>query len=228
MPAPPAPSIRVALADDSILRREGVARLLDDAGFTVVAQAEDPDALVEAVRADPPDVAIVDVHAPPAQSDEGLQAAKDLRRELPDVGVLVLTDDVDAELAVLLAAERASGLGCLLKDRVTDVQEFTDAVRHVGAGGSVIDPGIVSHLVAPGAGPLEALTDRERQVMTLMAEGRSNRAIAERMFLSAKTVEGHVRRIFNKLDLQPAPDVHRRVMAVLTYLRATSAPPGRA
>jgi DNA-binding NarL/FixJ family response regulator/class 3 adenylate cyclase len=220
--ATPTNSMRVILADDSVLLREGVARLLSDAGFTVVAQAGDAEELLAAVNTDPPDVAITDIRMPPTHTDEGLRAAHRIRGEHPGVGVLVLSQYVETDYAVELVAEGAGGLGYLLKDRVANVQEFTDAVRRIGAGGSVIDPEVVSRLVgrARQANPLDALSDREREVLALMAEGRSNQAISERMFLSAKTVEGHVRNIFTKLNLSSAPDDHRRVLAVLTFLRS--------
>jgi DNA-binding NarL/FixJ family response regulator/class 3 adenylate cyclase len=218
----PAPSMRVILADDSILLREGVARLLSDAGFAVVAQAGDAEELLTAVAADPPDVAITDIRMPPTHTDEGLRAAHRIRAEHPGVGVLVLSQYVETDYAVDLVADGAGGLGYLLKDRVANVQEFTDAVRRIGAGGSVIDPEVVSRLVgrARQANPLDALSEREREVLALMAEGRSNQAVSERMFLSAKTVEGHVRNIFTKLNLPSAPDDHRRVLAVLMFLRS--------
>jgi len=195
--------MRVILADDSILLREGVARLLSDAGFAVLAQAGDAEELLTAVVADPPDVAITDIRMPPTHTDEGLRAAHRIRAEHPGVGVLVLSQYVETDYAVDLVADGAGGLGYLLKDRVANVQEFTDAVRRIGAGGSVIDPEVVSRLVgrARQANPLDALSEREREVLALMAEGRSNQAISERMFLSAKTVEGHVRNIFTKLNL---------------------------
>ncbi len=220
--ATPPPSMRVILADDSILLREGVARLLSDAGFAVLAQAGDAEELLTAVAADPPDVAITDIRMPPTHTDEGLRAAHRIRAEHPGVGVLVLSQYVETDYAVDLVADGAGGLGYLLKDRVANVQEFTDAVRRIGAGGSVIDPEVVSRLVgrARQANPLDALSEREREVLALMAEGRSNQAISERMFLSAKTVEGHVRNIFTKLNLSSAPDDHRRVLAVLTFLRS--------
>jgi DNA-binding NarL/FixJ family response regulator/class 3 adenylate cyclase len=220
--AAPAPPMRVILADDSILLREGVARLLSDAGFAVVAQVGDGDQLLAAVAADLPDVAIVDIRMPPTHTDEGLRAAHRIRAEHPGIGVLVLSQYVETDYAVELVAEGAGGLGYLLKDRVANVQEFTDAVRRIASGGSVIDPEVVSKLVgrARKANPLDALTDREREVLRLMAEGRSNQAISERLFLSAKTVEGHVRNIFTKLNLSAAPDDHRRVLAVLTFLRS--------
>ena len=187
----PAAPMRVILADDSVLLREGVARLLSDAGFAVVAQAGDSEELLAAIAADPPDVAITDIRMPPTHSDEGLRAAHRIRAEHPGVGVLVLSQYVETEYAVDLVAAGAGGLGYLLKDRVANVQEFTDAVRRIGAGGSVIDPEVVSRLVgrARQASPLDALSEREREVLRLMAEGRSNQAISERMFLSAKTVE---------------------------------------
>jgi DNA-binding NarL/FixJ family response regulator/class 3 adenylate cyclase len=218
----PAPSMRVVLADDSILLREGVARLLSDGGFTVVAQAGDAEELLAAVRADPPDVAITDIRMPPTHTDEGLRAAHEIRSEHPGVGVLVLSQYVETDYAMQLVSEGAAGLGYLLKDRVANVQEFTDAVRRVAAGGSVIDPEVVTRLVgrARQASPLDALSDREKEVLALMAEGRSNQAISERLYLSEKTVEGHVRNIFTKLNLSSAPDDHRRVLAVLTFLRA--------
>jgi DNA-binding NarL/FixJ family response regulator/class 3 adenylate cyclase len=216
------PSMRVILADDSILLREGVARLLSDAGFAVVAQVGDAEELLTAVAADPPDVAITDIRMPPTHTDEGLRAAHRIRAEHPGVGVLVLSQYVETDYAVDLVADGAGGLGYLLKDRVANVQEFTDAVRRIGKGGSVIDPEVVSRLVgrARRANPLDALSEREREVLALMAEGRSNQAISERMYLSAKTVEGHVRNIFTKLNLSSAPDDHRRVLAVLTFLRS--------
>jgi DNA-binding NarL/FixJ family response regulator len=214
--------MRVALADDSILLREGVARLLTESGFEVTSQSGDGEELLAAVAASPPDVAIVDIRMPPTHTDEGLRAAHRIREEHPEVGVLVLSQYVETDYAMQLLGTSAAGLGYLLKDRVTNVQEFTDAVRRVGAGGSVIDPEVVSRLVgrARQASPLDALSEREREVLALMAEGRSNQAISERMYLSPKTVEGHVRNIFTKLGLADTPDDHRRVLAVLTFLRS--------
>jgi DNA-binding NarL/FixJ family response regulator/class 3 adenylate cyclase len=222
MKAVPPPPLRVMLADDSILLREGVARLLSDAGFAVVSQHGNADDLLEAVRADPPDVAIVDIRMPPTHTNEGLRAAHQIRAEQPQAGVLVLSQYVETDYAMQLVSEGAAGLGYLLKDRVSNIQEFTDAVRRVAAGGSVIDPDVVSRLVgrARRTSPIETLSEREREVLALMTEGRSNQAISERMFLSPKTVEGHVRSIFTKLGLADTPDDHRRVLAVLTFLRS--------
>ena len=214
--------MRVALADDSVLLREGVARLLKESGFTVTVQAGDADELLAAIAVDPPDVCVVDIRMPPTYTDEGLRAAHKIRARHPEVGVLLLSQYVETEFAVELVSAGASRLGYLLKDRVTNLQEFTDAVRRVGAGGSVIDPEVVSRLVgrARTASPLDDLTEREREVLSLMAEGRSNQAISEAMSLSTKSVEGHVRNIFTKLGLLSTPDDHRRVLAVLTYLRS--------
>lgn len=214
--------MRVAVADDSVLLREGVARLLKESGFTVTAQAGDADALLAAVADDPPDVCVVDIRMPPTYSDEGLRAAHRIRERHPDVAVLLLSQYVETEFAVELVSAGAARLGYLLKDRVANLQEFTDAVRRVGAGGSVIDPEVVSRMVgrARVASPLDQLTEREREVLTLMAEGRSNQAVSDRLSLSTKSIEGYVRNIFTKLGLAAAPDDHRRVLAVLTFLRS--------
>jgi DNA-binding NarL/FixJ family response regulator/class 3 adenylate cyclase len=215
-------AMRVAVADDSVLLREGVVRVLKESGFTITAQAGDADELLAAVSADPPDVVVTDIRMPPTYADEGLKAAHKIRARFPDVGVLLLSQYVETDFAVELVSAGAARLGYLLKDRVADVQEFTDAVRRVGSGGSVIDPEVVARLVgrARVANPLDDLTPREREVLSLMAEGRSNLAISEQVSLSAKSVEGHVRSIFNKLGLLSTPDDHRRVLAVLTFLRA--------
>ena len=214
--------MRVVIADDSALVRAGVARVLTDAGFDVVATVGDGDALKRAVAAEKPDVAVVDVRMPPTQTDEGSRAAEQIRERYPDVGVLILSQIVEAQHALRLFAERADGFGYLLKDRVLDIDEFVDAVKRVARGGTAVDPEVVSQLVGKKReeDPLADLSPREREVLALMAEGRSNSAICSKLFLSPKTVETHVHSIFNKLRLAPAPDDHRRVLAVLAYLRA--------
>jgi serine/threonine-protein kinase len=214
--------MRVVLAEDSLLFREGLARVLRDARLDVVGQAGDAEQLGELVRAERPDVAIVDIRMPPTNTIEGLMAAKQIRAEFPKVGVLVLSHYVESEHAIDLLSDGAGGVGYLLKDRVSDLEDFVDAVRRVGAGGSVIDPELVGQLIARRrtSNALDVLTDREREVLALMSEGRSNQAIRDKLFLSPKTVESHVSSIFTKLGLLPAPDDHRRVLAVLTYLRA--------
>jgi len=214
--------VRVALAEDSFLLRQGVARLLEDAGFEVLWQASDGDDLLAKAAAEPPDVAIVDIRMPPTFSDEGLRAAHALRETQPDVAVLILSQYVDTDYAFEILSGEVRGRGYLLKDRVMDLEGFADAIRRVGEGGSVVDPEVVDALLGRRreANPLEALTERERDVLALMAQGRSNQAIGDRLGLSPKTVEAHVTAIFSKLGLEPAPDDHRRVLAVLTYLRA--------
>ena len=215
--------MRIVLADDSVLLREGVAQLLAQAGFDVVGQAGDADELLEQVETHAPDVAIVDIRMPPTHTDEGLHAAQMIRTHHPQVGVLVLSQYVRPSYALELLSESAERIGYLLKDRVSDVGELADAVRRVGAGGSVLDPVVVSQLVGrrrEGPDALEDLSDRERQVLGLMAEGRSNQAIAERLFITERTVEKHVKSILIKLRLPESPDDHRRILAVLAYLRA--------
>jgi DNA-binding NarL/FixJ family response regulator len=214
--------MRVVIADDAVLFREGLARVLQAAGIQVAAQVGDAEQLLVRVRADPPAAVVVDIRMPPTHTREGLDAAQRIRAEHPEVGVLVLSQYVEPHHAIQLLQDGASGVGYLLKDRVADVNEVIDAVRRVAAGGSVIDPEVVSQLVSRRRthDPIQELSERERQVLALMAEGRSNQAIGERLFLSPKTVEAHVHSIFTRLDLHPAPDDHRRVLAVLAFLRA--------
>lgn len=212
--------MRVVLADDSTLLREGVARLLQAAGLEVVGQAGDGEELLRKVRAHRPDVAVVDVRMPPSHTDEGLQAARQIRAELPEVSVLVLSQYVEVAYARDLLAESAEGLGYLLKDRVTDIDAFADAVRRVGEGGTALDPEVVSLLLGRQRrdDPLAELTPREREVLGLMAEGRSNAAIAAELVVTERAVEKHVTGIFAKLDLTAGAETHRRVLAVLRYL----------
>jgi len=214
--------VRVVLADDTVLLREGVARILGEAGFDVVGQAGNADELMLKVRSYSPDVAIVDIRMPPTHTDEGLRAAQEIREKHPDVGVLVLSQYVEAAYAMELLAESAEGVGYLLKDRVSDVNEFADAVRRVGEGGSALDPTIVSQLVGRRRrdDPIDQLTPRERVVLGLMAEGRSNSGIAEQLVVTERAVEKHVTSIFSKLQLPAASEDHRRVLAVLAYLRS--------
>ena len=213
--------LRVVVADDSVLFREGVVRVLEDAGFEVVGTAGTADELLDQVRTDRPDVAIVDIKMPPSHTNEGLIAAARIREELPSVGVLVLSQYVETQHAVRLVEDGAEGLGYLLKDRVGDIDDLANAVHRVANGGSVIDPEVVSRFLrrARQADPIDDLTERERDVLALMAEGLSNQAIGARLFLSRNTVETHVGHIFDKLGLAPTPDDHRRVLAVVAYLR---------
>ena len=204
-----------------MLLREGIARLLEDAGFDVVAQTGSADDVMLKVRSYSPDVVIVDIRMPPTHTDEGLRAAQEIREKHPGTGVLVLSQYVEAAYAMELLAESAEGVGYLLKDRVSDVAEFAAAVRRVAEGGSALDPAIVSQLVGRRRGddPIDSLTPREREVLELMAEGRSNQGIAERLVVTERAVEKHVTSIFGKLRLPQAPEDHRRVLAVLAYLR---------
>jgi DNA-binding NarL/FixJ family response regulator len=214
--------MRVIVAEDSVLLREGVVRLLREAGHDVVGQAGDAEDLMRKVRAHKPDLAVVDVRMPPTQTDEGLRAAKVIRSEFPAVGVLVLSGYVEPTYAQELLADNAEGLGYLLKDRVSDVGDFADAVQRVGGGGSALDPEVVSVLMGRSRAddPLEELTPREREVLGLMAEGRSNAAIAERLVVTERAVEKHVTSIFGKLGLTASGEDHRRVLAVLRFLEA--------
>jgi DNA-binding NarL/FixJ family response regulator len=214
--------VRVVLAEDSVLLREGVARILLEAGFEVVGQAGNADELLLKVRSYSPDVAIVDIRMPPTHTDEGLRAAQEIREKHPNCGVLVLSQYVEAAYAMELLAESAEGVGYLLKDRVSDVNEFADAVRRVGEGGSALDPTIVSQLVGRRRrdDPIDQLTPREREVLGLMAEGRSNSGIAEQLVVTERAVEKHVTSIFSKLRLPAASEDHRRVLAVLAYLHS--------
>jgi len=213
--------MRVVLADDSILLREGIARLLEEAGFDVVGQCENADLLLLKVRSYKPDVAIVDIRMPPTHTDEGLRAAREIRETQPQTGVLVLSQYVEPDYALALLSETAEGVGYLLKDRVSDIAEFAAAVRRVGEGGTALDPNVVSLLVGRRRkdDPLERLTPREREVLELMAEGRSNQAIGEAMVITQRAVEKHVTSIFGKLRLPAHAADHRRVLAVLAYLR---------
>jgi DNA-binding NarL/FixJ family response regulator len=211
------------VADDTMLTREGIVRLLQDAGFDVVDQVGNAEQLIQAVRRMRPDAAIVDIRMPPTFTDEGLQAVARIRDEVGDrIGILVLSHHIEPAFALRLLEEGTRGVGYLLKDRVADLEDFMEAVRRVARGGSVVDPAVVGKLVGQRSQPdrLSDLTAREREVLGLVAEGRSNQAIAERIFVTEKTVEAHIASIFSKLGLLPAPDDHRRVLAVLAYLGA--------
>ena len=214
-------ALKVVLADDSVLLREGLARLLEETGFEVAAQSDNAVDLLRHVAMHRPDVAITDIRMPPTQTDEGLRAAQQIREQHPEVGVVVLSQYVEPAYALELLGESAEGVGYLLKDRVSDFDEFAAAVRRVAEGGSALDPAVVDQLVGRRRrdDPLEELTAREREVLEAMAEGRSNQAIAERMFVTLRAVEKHVTSIFTKLRLPASGDDHRRVLAVLTYLR---------
>lgn len=213
--------MRVVVAEDSVLLREGIVMLLENAGFDVVGQAGDAEDLVRKVGAHKPDVAVVDVRMPPGNSDDGLRAAILMRSRQPGLGVLVLSQYVEPAYAQALLADTAEGVGYLLKDRIGDVDRFIEAVHRVAAGGSALDPEVVRHLMGrpSGADALAQLTERERETLELMAEGRSNRAVAETFGVSERAVEKNVTGIFGKLGLAHTPDDHRRVLAVLAYLR---------
>ena len=214
--------MRVVVADDVMLMREGIVHLLRDAGVEVVGEAGDAATLLRIVRDQRPDVAIVDIRMPPTHTDEGLRAAQSIRAEHGTaVGVLVLSQYVETTFALRLVSDGEGGVGYLLKDRVEDLDDFADAIRRIARGGSVIDPEVVAQLVRRRRArlPIDDLTEREREVLTLIAEGRSNQAICDRLFLAPKTVEAHIANIYSKLELLPAPDDHRRVLAVLAHLR---------
>ncbi len=210
--------MRLVIAEDSVLLREGLARLLVDAGHDVVAATGDAESFLRAVAAQRPDVVVVDVRMPPTFTDEGLRAALVVRQQWPAVGVLVLSQYVEERYATELLSDRGGGVGYLLKDRVADVGDFIDALRRVGEGGSVLDPEVVAQLLARSRNPLATLTPRERKVLGLMAEGRSNAAIAAALSIGTAAVEKYINSIFSKLGLPPTDSDHRRVLAVLRYL----------
>ena len=213
--------MRVVIAEDSVLLREGAARLLEEAGIEVVGRAGDAEELMRKVRAHKPDVAIVDIRMPPDYGSEGLRAAAEIRRELPGTGVLILSQYVEERYVMARREDGTEGVGYLLKDRIAEVDRFVEAVRRVGEGGSVLDPEVVAHMLGRRErdDPLDTLTPREREVLSLMAEGRTNRAIAGELNVSERAVERHVTAIFGKLDLSAGGDDHRRVLAVLAFLR---------
>jgi DNA-binding NarL/FixJ family response regulator len=214
--------VRVVVAEDAMITREGLVRLLQEAGVEVVAETQDADELLRKVSTTRPDAAIVDIRMPPTNTDEGLVAAKAIRSQHPDVAVLILSSYIEPRYAMQLLHEHPERVGYLLKERVFDIAVLVDALRRLADGESVIDPTIVSRLLGRRrhASALEELSGREREVLELLAEGLSNRAIAERLVVTERTVEAHVKQIFQKLDLRANPDSHRRVLAVLTYLRA--------
>ena len=214
--------MRVVVAEDAMITREGLVRLLQEAGVDVVAEAQDADELLRKVSTTRPDAAIVDIRMPPTNTDEGLVAAKAIRSQHPDVAVLILSSYIEPSYAMQLLQDHPERVGYLLKERVFDIAVLVDALRRLAEGESVVDPTIVSRLLGRRrhTSALEELTGREREVLELLAEGLSNRAIAERLVVAERTVEAHVKQIFQKLDLAVSPDSHRRVLAVLTYLRA--------
>jgi len=214
--------VRVAIADDAVLIREGLARILTDAGFEVIAQTGEGNELLDLIERDPPDVAIVDIRMPPTHTDEGVKVAGEIRRLYPAIGVLVLSQHLSSTYALKILGDGTGGVGYLLKERVSHVDEIVDAVRRVAAGETVVDAEVVARLVKRRReqDPLERLTEREKEVLALIAEGRSNKAICEHLVLSPKTIATHVNAIFTKLDLPPADEDHRRVLAVLRYLKS--------
>jgi DNA-binding NarL/FixJ family response regulator len=216
--------VRIVIAEDTVLLREGLAGLLEDAGHSVVARVGDAETLLAVVAEHAPELAIVDVRMPPTYEDEGMRAAVEIRKMHPETGVLVLSQHVESRFAIELVSS-GGGFGYLLKDRVLDVREFLDAAERVSDGGSALDPEVVKQLLTQPQGddPLAQLTPREREVLALVAEGRTNASIAKELWLTEKTVETHVRSILGKLDLPQDGDTHRRVLAVVTYLRASAA-----
>ena len=214
--------MRVVIGEDSVLLREGIARLLERADFEVVGQAGDAEDVLRKVRAHKPDVVIVDIRMPPANVDDGLRAARTIRAELPDIGVLVLSQYLEEAYATDLLGAGTEGVGYLLKDRVADVDRFIDAVRRVAGGGSALDPEVVAHLLGRRRDddPIGQLSEREREVLAAMAEGLSNSAIAERLVITERSVEKHITSIFSRLDLPPASEHNRRVLAVVAYLQS--------
>jgi len=213
--------MRVVIAEDSVLLRAGLVRLLEDAGFEVVGQASDAEDLLRKVRAHRPELAVTDIRMPPTQTDEGLRAAQQIRAEMPEIGLMVLSQHLDEGYALELLQGSAEGVGYLLKDRVADIDAFVDALRRVVARGSVLDPEVVSQLLGRRRAddPLDRLTPREREVLALMAEGRSNHAVARELVVTERAIEKHVTSIFSKLGLTAVDDGHRRVLAVLQYLK---------
>ena len=213
--------MRVVIADDETLLREGLARLIDEAGFRVVGKAASAEELLRRVELARPDVAVIDIRMPPTHTDEGLVAAQQIRDSHPDVGVLVLSQYLESAYAMRLLEEHPGGSGYLLKERVSDVAVLLDSLRRIAEGECVLDPTIVSRLVGRSRdeSPLDELTERELEVLSLMAEGHSNEGICKKLFVSPKTVETHVRHIFGKLEIGETPDYHRRVLAILAYLR---------
>jgi DNA-binding NarL/FixJ family response regulator len=220
-------AVRVVVGEDDVLLREGIVRLLAEAGFEVAAQAGDAEEFLRKALAHRPDVTVVDIQMPPGHGDDGLRAALELRRQRPETGVLVLSQYYDEQYALDLIGERAEGVGYLLKERVGDVAAFTDAISRVAAGGSALDPEVVGRMLGRRrtGGPLDTLSPRERDVLAAMAEGKSNNGISEALFVTEAAVEKHVTGIFQKLGLGPTPTEHRRVLAVLTYLRGSNDQP---
>jgi DNA-binding NarL/FixJ family response regulator len=229
-PASAGSALRVVVADDHVLLRRGVVSMLESLGFEVVGQAGDADELTRKVGAHLPDVAIVDIRMPPTNTDDGLRAAVAIRHAHPDVGVLVLSQYIEADYALELIGADARGVGYLLKDRISDIEEFADAIRRVADGGSVLDPEVVRWMLGRRreTSALAELTPREREVLGLLAEGCSNEGVARRIFITQRAVEKHVTAIMSKLDLPPEPEAHRRVLAVLAYLDDSRAGAARA